>query len=70
LISGNEIYLNRKTLRNIFYKNHHDLGTAKATDSLVYTEGVIRWLQGAERGQVSGGKGQRKRCKVWSIGGW
>ena len=34
--------LYRRTLRDTFYKHHHDLGTAKATDSLVYTEGVIR----------------------------
>ena len=33
--------LYRRTLRDTFYKYHHDLGTAKATDSLVYTEGVI-----------------------------
>ena len=33
--------LYRRTLRDTFYKHHHDLGTAKATDSLVYTEGVI-----------------------------
>ena len=33
--------LYRQTLRNTFYKHHHDLNTPKATDSLVYTEGVI-----------------------------
>lgn len=33
--------LYRKTLRDSFYKHHHDLNTPKATDSLVYTEGVI-----------------------------
>ena len=31
----------RRTLRDSFYKHHHDLNTPKATDSLVYTEGVI-----------------------------
>ena len=31
----------RRTLRDTFYKHHHDLNTPKATDSLVYTEGVI-----------------------------
>lgn len=31
----------RRTLRDTFYKHHHDLGTPKATDSLVYTKGVI-----------------------------
>ncbi len=31
----------RKTLRDSFYKHHHDRGTPKATDSLIYTEGVI-----------------------------
>ena len=31
----------RRTLRDSFYKHHHDKGTPKATDSLVYTEGVI-----------------------------
>ena len=33
--------LYRQTLRNTFYKHHYDLNTPKATDSLVYTEGVI-----------------------------
>ena len=33
--------LYRQTLRGTFYKHHHDLNTPKATDSLVYTEGVI-----------------------------
>ena len=33
--------LYRKTLRDTFYKHHHDLNTPKASDSLVYTEGVI-----------------------------
>lgn len=33
--------LYRNTLRNSFYKHHHDLNTPKASDSLVYTEGVI-----------------------------
>ncbi len=33
--------LYRKTLRDSFYKHHHDLNTPKASDSLVYTEGVI-----------------------------
>ena len=33
--------LYRRTLRDSFYKHHHDLNTPKATDSLVYTEGVI-----------------------------
>ncbi len=33
--------LYRRTLRDSFYKHHYDLKTAKATDSLVYTEGVI-----------------------------
>ena len=31
----------RRTLRDTFYKHNHDHGTPKATDSLVYTEGVI-----------------------------
>ena len=31
----------RKTLRDTFYKHNHDRGTPKATDSLIYTEGVI-----------------------------
>lgn len=33
--------LYRRTLRDSFYMHHHDLNTSKATDSLVYTEGVI-----------------------------
>ena len=33
--------LYRRTLRVSFYKYHNDLGTPKATDSLIYTEGVI-----------------------------
>ena len=33
--------LYRKTLRDTFYKHHYDLNTSKASDSLVYTEGVI-----------------------------
>ena len=31
----------RRSLRDTFYKHHQDLGTPKATDSLIYTEGVI-----------------------------
>ncbi len=33
--------LNRRTLHDSFYKHHYDLNTPKATDSLIYTEGVI-----------------------------
>ena len=33
--------LYRNMLRYSFYKHHHDLKTPKASDSLVYTEGVI-----------------------------
>ena len=33
--------LYRKTLKDSYYKHHHELNTPKATDSLVYTEGVI-----------------------------
>ena len=33
--------LYRRTLRDSFYKHHNDLNTSKASDSLVYTEGVI-----------------------------
>ncbi len=33
--------LYRKTLRDTFYQHHFDLNTPKASDSLVYTEGVI-----------------------------
>ncbi len=33
--------LNRRTLRDTFYKHHYDLDTPKASDSLIYTERVI-----------------------------
>ena len=33
--------LHRRTLRDTFYKHHHDLKTPKATDSLIYTKGVV-----------------------------
>ena len=33
--------LYRRTLRDTFYKHHHDLNTPIASDSLIYTEGVI-----------------------------
>ena len=33
--------LYRRSLSNSFYKHHYDLNTAKASDSLIYTEGVI-----------------------------
>ena len=33
--------LNRRILRNSFYKHHYDLNTPKASDSLIYTEGVV-----------------------------
>ena len=33
--------LYRRTLRDTFYKHHHTLNTPKASDSLIYTEGVI-----------------------------
>lgn len=33
--------LYRKTLRDSFYKHHYDLGTQKASDSMIYTEGVV-----------------------------
>ncbi len=33
--------LYRRSLRDTFYKHHHDLKTPKASDSLLYTEGVI-----------------------------
>jgi len=33
--------LSRMTLRNSFYKHHYDMNTPKASDSLIYTEGVI-----------------------------
>ncbi|MBR0090387.1 MAG: TIGR02452 family protein [Lachnospiraceae bacterium] len=31
----------RRSLRDSFYKHHKDLNTSKASDSLIYTEGVI-----------------------------
>lgn len=33
--------INRTSLKNSFYKHHHDLNTPKASDSLIYTEGVV-----------------------------
>ena len=33
--------LYRRSLRDTFYKHHHDLNTAKASDALIYTEGVV-----------------------------
>lgn len=33
--------LYRRTLRDTFYKHHKDMNTPKASDSLIYTEGVI-----------------------------
>lgn len=33
--------LYRKSLRDSYYKHHHDLNTSKASDSLIYTEGVV-----------------------------
>ena len=33
--------LYRRTLRDSFYRHHYDLNTPKASDSLIYTEGVI-----------------------------
>lgn len=33
--------LYRKSLRDSYYKHHHDLNTARASDSLIYTEGVV-----------------------------
>jgi len=33
--------LYRRTLRDTFYQHHHDLNTPKASDSLIYTEGVV-----------------------------
>ena len=33
--------LYRRTLRDSYYKHHYDLGTPKASDSLIYTEGVV-----------------------------
>lgn len=33
--------LYRKTLRDSYYKHHRDLNTSRASDALIYTEGVI-----------------------------
>lgn len=33
--------LYRRSLRDTYYKHHHDLNTSKASDSLIYTDGVI-----------------------------
>ena len=33
--------LYRRSLRDTFYKHHHNLNNPKASDSLIYTEGVI-----------------------------
>ena len=33
--------LYRRTLRDTFYAHHHELNTSKASDALIYTEGVI-----------------------------
>lgn len=33
--------LYRRTLRDSFYKHHHELNTSKASDSLIYSEGVV-----------------------------
>ena len=33
--------LYRKTLRDSFYKHHYDMNTPKASDALIYTEGVV-----------------------------
>ena len=33
--------LYRRSLRDTFYKHHHNLNNAKASDALIYTEGVI-----------------------------
>ena len=33
--------LDRKILRDSYYKHHYDLNTPRASDSLVYTEGVV-----------------------------
>ena len=33
--------LYRRTLRDSYYAHHHKLNTAKASDSLIYTEGVV-----------------------------
>ena len=41
LISTLYPLIHRVTLRDSFYKHHKDLNTPKASDSLIYTEGVI-----------------------------
>ena len=33
--------LYRRSLRDSYYKHHHDLNTSKASDSLIYTEDVV-----------------------------
>ena len=33
--------LYRRSLRDTYYKHHHDLNTSKASDALIYTEGVV-----------------------------
>lgn len=33
--------LHRRSLRDTFYKHHHTLKTPKASDALIYTEGVV-----------------------------
>ena len=33
--------LYRRSLKDSFYKHHHDLNTPKASDALIYTEGVV-----------------------------
>ena len=33
--------LYRRSLRDTFYRHHYDLNTPKASDSLIYTEGVV-----------------------------
>lgn len=33
--------LYRRSLRDTFYKHHHTLNTSKASDALIYTEGVV-----------------------------
>ena len=33
--------LHRRTLRDSFYAHHIELNTPKASDSLIYTEGVV-----------------------------
>ena len=35
------LLLDRDTLRDTFYKHHKELNTPKASDSLIYTEGVV-----------------------------